>query len=803
MASRKKPLSEQLAELLTPAPTAGHEDPEDAQGFGAEARAIFGGDESAEAGEGWGAAEAGVVRLGEAGADRKRGERRSAVKEKGLNLRGNLVMEGREYGGNKSSRSALFDGWADDVADDDDDAEDDDMDDDVDERMQKAGGAGEDDDQEGEGGSEEEEGEEEGEDGEDGQDNADEDEDNEDETSEDEYGEDVEDEALQGSEDELEGGALLTAARATMDLGMDALDRDFEAALKDEFRPAATVAGRDPSAGNEDDVDEDGERVGHGGGGGDGGSGAPVAMAKSAFKGAVRDEDKGRAVAAQRALWDRALELRIALQRPLQSACRLPHARAHAAFAAVAPNVAAEFQAVAAGTRTAIRQLLTLQDELFTRNAAVDGAFKAARAALAEGGGGDGEGSGRQVASQDPADVRSHGSGSQQQPAQSVSQQVASALRAPDSSGEMRVASQDAADVRGHGSGSQQQPAEGAQPGCLPAGCLCPLCCPLPALPAGGRCPPCTRSQQHASLKAGILCMGLRVTCLFRFLFPACSPHLECRWHRKTLLTSGAMAAGRNSSRLRALNQSVSQQTLLTSGAMAASRSSSRLRALNQSVSQQVASALRAPDRLIQRSRLPREAVSVIGAKSEALAAAFASGKKRKGLDGIGGDEEVGVVHGENGYVQGKQVEKEEEKEGNKKQQEAEQEERGEEQEGEEEEGQEGEQGEQEEQQAEQGGEHSEWDMDSYDDTEFYQQLLREFLDSSHLEELGIASQQVVRRLRGSKGKAVDRRASKGRKVRYALMPALVNFMAAEPVQLPPVVERLFGNLFGQVHGKK
>ncbi|CAI5536298.1 unnamed protein product [Closterium sp. Naga37s-1] len=202
MSSRKKPLSEQLAELLTPAPTAGHEDPEDAQGFGAEARAIFGGDESAETAEGWGAAEAGVVRQGEDGAGRKRGERRSTVKEKGLSLRGNLVMEGREYGGNKSSRSALFDGWADDVeddvADDDDDAEDDDMEDDVDERMQKGGDAGRDDDQEGEEGNEEEEGE----------DSPNEDEDNEDGTSEDDYSEDVEEEVLQGSEEELEGSDL-------------------------------------------------------------------------------------------------------------------------------------------------------------------------------------------------------------------------------------------------------------------------------------------------------------------------------------------------------------------------------------------------------------------------------------------------------------------------------------------------------------------------------------------------------------------------------------------------------------------
>lgn len=49
--------------------------------------------------------------------------------------------------------------------------------------------------------------------------------------------------------------------------------------------------------------------------------------------------------------------------------------------------------------------------------------------------------------------------------------------------------------------------------------------------------------------------------------------------------------------------------------------------------------------------------------------------------------------------------------------------------------------------------------------------------------------------------KAVDRRASKGRKVRYHVMPKLVNFMVPVEDKYPEADDRisaLFTNLFGQ-----
>jgi protein AATF/BFR2 len=44
--------------------------------------------------------------------------------------------------------------------------------------------------------------------------------------------------------------------------------------------------------------------------------------------------------------------------------------------------------------------------------------------------------------------------------------------------------------------------------------------------------------------------------------------------------------------------------------------------------------------------------------------------------------------------------------------------------------------------------------------------------------------------------KVVDRRASKGRKLRFHTMDKLVGFMAPRELILPPFAEQLFGNLF-------
>ncbi|VFQ74904.1 unnamed protein product [Cuscuta campestris] len=82
------------------------------------------------------------------------------------------------------------------------------------------------------------------------------------------------------------------------------------------------------------------------------------------------------------------------------------------------------------------------------------------------------------------------------------------------------------------------------------------------------------------------------------------------------------------------------------------------------------------------------------------------------------------------------------------------------------------------------------------DDSDFYQQLLKEFFDSvdpSTSENTFYA----LKRLQTKKRKIVDRRASKSRKIRYNVHEKIVNFMAPQPMDLPPMAPKLFENLFG------
>ncbi|KAL3152741.1 hypothetical protein ABBQ38_012331 [Trebouxia sp. C0009 RCD-2024] len=89
-------------------------------------------------------------------------------------------------------------------------------------------------------------------------------------------------------------------------------------------------------------------------------------------------------------------------------------------------------------------------------------------------------------------------------------------------------------------------------------------------------------------------------------------------------------------------------------------------------------------------------------------------------------------------------------------------------------------------------GEEEEQDLEAFDDGEFYAQLLKEFLDSS-----GGAAGSAFHPQGKKKRKQVDRRASKGRKLRYHIQDKLVNFMA--PVEQPghDIATQLFGSLFG------
>ncbi len=82
-------------------------------------------------------------------------------------------------------------------------------------------------------------------------------------------------------------------------------------------------------------------------------------------------------------------------------------------------------------------------------------------------------------------------------------------------------------------------------------------------------------------------------------------------------------------------------------------------------------------------------------------------------------------------------------------------------------------------------------DPETYNDSEFYQLLLKELLEA------GSAAGRVAPVKAAKQRKQVDRRASKGRKLRYHVHEKLVNFMTASTQEQPPFAEQLFANLFG------
>ncbi|XP_019188693.1 PREDICTED: protein AATF-like isoform X2 [Ipomoea nil] len=82
------------------------------------------------------------------------------------------------------------------------------------------------------------------------------------------------------------------------------------------------------------------------------------------------------------------------------------------------------------------------------------------------------------------------------------------------------------------------------------------------------------------------------------------------------------------------------------------------------------------------------------------------------------------------------------------------------------------------------------------DDSDFYQQLLKEFFETIDPTSSDKAF-YTLKRLQTKKRKIVDRRASKSRKIRYNVHEKIVNFMAAQPMELPPMAPKLFENLFG------
>lgn len=94
-----------------------------------------------------------------------------------------------------------------------------------------------------------------------------------------------------------------------------------------------------------------------------------------------------------------------------------------------------------------------------------------------------------------------------------------------------------------------------------------------------------------------------------------------------------------------------------------------------------------------------------------------------------------------------------------------------------------------------------EGDPELLDDSEFYQQLLKEFFESCDLTSSEMAF-HAMKKLQPKKRKIVDRRASKSRKIRYSVHEKIVNFMAPVPMNLPQMAPKLFENLFGMGNQK-
>jgi protein AATF/BFR2 len=84
-------------------------------------------------------------------------------------------------------------------------------------------------------------------------------------------------------------------------------------------------------------------------------------------------------------------------------------------------------------------------------------------------------------------------------------------------------------------------------------------------------------------------------------------------------------------------------------------------------------------------------------------------------------------------------------------------------------------------------------EFELYDDVDFYEQLLKEFLESGNDASVasGAAATKHIKRR-----KTVDRKASKGRKIRYHVQEPLVNFMQANDMEIPTWAERVFTQLF-------
>ena len=164
-------------------------------------------------------------------------------------------------------------------------------------------------------------------------------------------------------------------------------------------------------------------------------------------------------------------------------------------------------------------------------------------------------------------------------------------------------------------------------------------------------------------------------------------------------------------------------------GKMSTSGGGGEMRAFNQSVSAQVASAMRIPDRLVRKSQPPAHLAPKRLGEPEGTEKAAPTGDRTEDIDA---DDLEAAARAE------ARVE------------------------------------------------------EIYDDADFYEQVLKEFLESAGAAAgLAAAASKPAKRR-----KVVDRRASKGRKLRYHVQQKLVNFCAPVELEVPQWAEKIFGQLF-------
>ncbi|KAJ2154405.1 rRNA-processing protein bfr2 [Coemansia sp. RSA 637] len=95
-------------------------------------------------------------------------------------------------------------------------------------------------------------------------------------------------------------------------------------------------------------------------------------------------------------------------------------------------------------------------------------------------------------------------------------------------------------------------------------------------------------------------------------------------------------------------------------------------------------------------------------------------------------------------------------------------------------------------------------DPEIFDDTDYYQQLLRELIESRMVDSNdtngGVGTRWAAVNHRPSKKRAVDTKASKGRRIRYHVLEKLQNFMPPVPMGTwhEDMVNELFSSLLGQ-----